>query len=239
MRLVQSLVSHASLVYDERLFMKSYRVLEPAPRPEIELLFRLDEVGFKHLLGAVARWERSGWDLALVREYVPGAVEGRPLALTSLRDLLGRASSTRTAPHSRRSAPPAATSPRRCAASERSPAASTWPSPRPSAFARSARRRRRPCAAIRVHGDYHLRRVLRTDAGWIVAGFGDDPLIGKFGDSGERQEPRYASPLEDLADLSYSLRQVAAEAVAAQPAAARAQAERSPRPGSGATGAHS
>ena len=60
MRVVQSLVSHASLVYDERLFMKSYRVLEPAPRPEIELLLRLDEVGFKHLLGAVARWERAG-----------------------------------------------------------------------------------------------------------------------------------------------------------------------------------
>ena len=39
--------------------------------------------------------------------------------------------------------------------------------------------------AIRVHGDYHLRRVLRTDAGWIVAGFGDDPLIGRSGGSGE------------------------------------------------------
>jgi hypothetical protein len=45
-RLVQSLVSHASLVYDERLFMKSYRVLEPAPRPEIEVLLSLDAVGF-------------------------------------------------------------------------------------------------------------------------------------------------------------------------------------------------
>jgi len=40
-RLVHSLASHASLVYDEHLFMKSYRVLEPAPRPEIELMLRL------------------------------------------------------------------------------------------------------------------------------------------------------------------------------------------------------
>ena len=80
--------------------------------------------------------------------------------------------------------------------------------------------------AIRVHGDYHLRRVFRTDAGWIVGGFGDDPLIGKFGENLERGQPRFASPLEDLADLSYSLRQVAAEAVAAQPAVMWAQAER-------------
>jgi predicted trehalose synthase len=94
-RLVHSLVSHASLVYDERLFMKSYRVLEPAPRPEIELMLRLEEVGFEHTLRPVAYWERNGWDLALVREYIPGAVEGRLLALTSLRDLLGRSDGDR------------------------------------------------------------------------------------------------------------------------------------------------
>ena len=32
--------------------------------------------------------------------------------------------------------------------------------------------------AIRVHGDYHLRRVMRIDAGWLVVGFGDDPSRG-------------------------------------------------------------
>ena len=80
-------------------------------------------------------------------------------------------------------------------------------------------------AAIRVHGDYHLRRVFRTDDGWVVGGFGDDPLIGRP-DGHDRRRVRYASPLEDLADLSYSLRQVAAEALAAQPAVRWAQAER-------------
>jgi predicted trehalose synthase len=224
-RVVQSLVSHASLVYDERLFMKSYRVLEPAPRPEIELLLKLDEVGFKHLLGAVARWERAGWDLALVRDYVPGAVEGRALALTSLRDLLGRAGDEDRA-HSEEVGAAGGdlgsemrrlgeiTGRLHLALAEAFGIRTLKPGDGSS----------RP--AIRVHGDYHLRRVLRTDAGWIVAGFGDDPLIGRFGDSGERQEPRYASPLEDLADLSYSLRQVAAEAVAVRPVAAWAQAGR-------------
>ena len=104
--------------------------------------------------------------------------------------------------------------------------ASTWPSLRPSAFAALLPARRRPRVAIRVHGDYHLRRVFRTDTGWVVAGFGDDPLIGRSADELKRREPRFASPLEDLADLSYSLRQMAAEAVAAQPSVTCAQAER-------------
>jgi len=89
-RLVQSLVSHASLVYDERLLMKSYRVLEPAPRPEIELMSKLDE-------GRLQASPEAGCPLGAKRvgsgtcpRVHPSAVEGRLLALTSLRDLLGR-----------------------------------------------------------------------------------------------------------------------------------------------------
>jgi predicted trehalose synthase len=224
-RLVHSLVSHASLVYDERLFMKSYRVLEPAPRPEIELMLKLEEVGFEHTLRPVACWERSGWDLALVREYIPGAVEGRLLALTSLRDLLGRnldddrpkldevgGAGGDLSSEVRRLGETTGSLHLALAEAFGVRALPAGDAPR--------------SAAIRVHGDYHLRRVFRTDAGWIVGGFGDDPLIGKLGDSTQSREPRFVSPLEDLADLSYSLRQVAAEAVAAQPAVTRVQAER-------------
>ncbi len=223
-RLVQSLVSHASLVYDERLFMKSYRVLEPAPRPEIELLLRLDAVGFKHLLGPVARWERGGWDLALVRQYIPGAVEGRAMALTSLRDLLDRG-----ADDERFRSDEVGVAGGDLGSEMRRLGEITGSLHLALAEAFGVRTPDSPGApagvAIRVHGDYHLRRVLRTDAGWIVAGFGDDPLIGRSGVTGER-EPRFASPLEDLADLSYSLRLMAAEAVAARPAATWDQARR-------------
>jgi len=218
-------VSHASLVYDERLFMKSYRVLEPAPRPEIELMVRLDEVGFKHTLRPVARWERNGWDLALVREYVPGAVEARLLALTSLRDLLGRSIDDEQLRLEEvgGAGGDLSSEVRRLgeltAGLHLALAEAFGVRPLGDGHAQLG-------VAIRVHGDYHLRRVFRTDAGWIVGGFGDDPLIGKLGDPMARPEPRFASPLEDLADLSYSLRQVAAEAVAAQPAVARARAER-------------
>ena len=224
-RLVHSLVSHASLVYDERLFMKSYRVLEPAPRPEIELMLKLEEVGFEHTLRPVACWERNGWDLALVREYIPGAVEGRLLALTSLRDLLGR-----NLDDDRPKLDEVGGAGGDLFSEVRRLGETTGSLH--LALAEAFGVRALPAgdvprsAAIRVHGDYHLRRVFRTDAGWIVGGFGDDPLIGKLGDSTQSREPRFVSPLEDLADLSYSLRQVAAEAVAAQPAVTRVQAER-------------
>jgi predicted trehalose synthase len=224
-RLVHSLVSHASLVFDERLFMKSYRVLEPAPRPEIELLLKLDGVGFKQLLSPVARWERHGWDLALVREYIPGAVEGRLLALTSLRDLLGRtvddkplkledvgAAGGDLSSEVRRLGE--ITGNLHLALAEAFGVRTLPGGDSP------------PATAIRVHGDYHLRRVFRTDDGWVVAGFGDDPLIGRPSGFVERWEPCFASPLEDLADLSYSLRQVASEAVGAQPAVTWPQAAR-------------
>jgi len=224
-RLVQSLVSHASLVYDERLFMKSYRVLEPAPRPEVELLLKLSEVGFKHLLGAVARWERGGWDLALVRQFIPGAVEGRAMALTSLRDLIGRGID-----EGRLQSDEAGVAGGDLGSEMRRLGETTGGLHLALAEAFGVRTLAAgdgpPVAAIRVHGDYHLRRVLRTDAGWVVAGFGDDPLIGRFGVEGDRREPRFASPFEDLADLSYSLRQVAAEAVAARLASTWPQAAR-------------
>ena len=100
------------------------------------------------------------------------------------------APSTRRSCATTRSAGPGATSPRRCAAWGRSPPGSIWPSPRPSACVGSKTAEALAGAAIRVHGDYHLRRVFRTDDGWVVGGFGDDPLIGRpDGRQGPAQGP--------------------------------------------------
>jgi predicted trehalose synthase len=217
-RLVQSLLSHASIVYDDRLFMKAYRVLERAPRPEVDLVRRLDAVGFMHMSKPVAYWERNGWDLALVREYIPGSVEGRLLALTSLRDLLGR---NVNEPHA--SLEEVARAGGDLSSEMRRLGEITADFHLALAEAFGVRRTSGADVAskawIRVHGDYHLRRVFRTDEGWLVTGFGDDPLIGRPAEAIEPGAARFASPLEDLADLSYSLRSVAAEAVAAQPVA--------------------
>ncbi len=218
-RVVESLVSHASLVYDDRLFMKCYRVIEPRPRPEVEMVWRLDAAGFNHMLAPVGHWQRGGRDLALVREFVPGAVEGLALARTSLRDLLARAGTTEKGaafadvglaggdlgPEMRRLGETTARLHLALAA-----AFGTAPLPAPD-DAESASR-----PAIRVHGDYHLRRVMRTDGGWLVAGFGDDPLMGEAAGAASQGEGRFASPLEDLADLCCSLRLAADEAVALQ-----------------------
>ena len=90
---VATAVSHASLVYDGRFLMKCYRVLEDTTRPEIEVLMKLDAVGFNAILAPVAVWQSDGFDLTLsVREFLPSALEGRLLTLTSLRDLLARVS---------------------------------------------------------------------------------------------------------------------------------------------------
>lgn len=213
-RLVHSLVSHSSIIYDERLFMKCYRVIEPRTRPEIEMTTGLDRVGFNHLLAPVARWSRSGRDLGVVREYLPGALEGKSLALTSLRDLLGRATPDEDPPGFERigiAGGDLGDEMRRLGqtTAELHLALATAFGVTESA--------KPPGAEIRVHGDYHLRRVMRADSGWLVAGFGDDPLIGREAGAGSQGEPHRASPLEDLADLFVSMRQVADEALSVQP----------------------
>jgi predicted trehalose synthase len=61
---------------------------------------------------------------------------------------------------------------------------------------------------------------MRSETGWLVAGFGDDPLYAI-----ERRDPtlpaRTGSPLEDLADMSFALGQVVVDALAQRPGQVR------------------
>jgi maltokinase len=247
-RRVSSLVSHASLVFDEALFMKCYRVLEQGWRPEVEVMLRLDELGFNALLAPVAHWRRHGFDLALVREFLPSALEGRLLALTSLRDLLAHASD-RDNGHPDALGADELDADRECAtaggdlASEMRRLGTTTarlhvalaaafgeedlaPSSIAAALAEppdGADARHGEAAPgtggrqIRLHGDYHLRRVMRSEAGWLVAGFSDDPLFSRAGRGPSLG--RRGSPVEDLADLCFSLGHAASEALDQRPEA--------------------
>jgi maltokinase len=257
-RRVSSLVSHASLVFDERLFMKCYRVLENGARPEVEVMLRLDELGFNALLAPMGHWREDGYDLALVREFLPSALEGRALAMTSLRDLLAHASDDDAAhgvdqPSAGRDgagdvdidADSACASAGGDLASEMrrlgattarlhlALAAAFGERPAgPSTFAEAGTAGVPALPAhlgqlaaldpavggrtIRLHGDYHLRRVMRSETGWLVAGFSDDPLYA-VPRGGGSLPGRWGSPVEDLADMCASLRHAADEALAQRP----------------------
>lgn len=214
-RLVRSLVSHASIVYDERLLMKCYRVIEPGVRPEIEVLRGLDRVGFNRLLAPVASWSRGGKDLAIVREFIPDALEGRELARTSLRDLFGRAVERGgTPPFSEVGYAGGDLSEEMRRLGETTAELHLALA---EAFGTTPSASGEGCE-IRVHGDYHLRRVMRSDSGWLVAGFGDDPLVGRQAGEMSQAGPTRTTPLEDVADLVVSMQQAAEEAASLQPA---------------------
>ncbi len=266
-RRMPTLASHHSLVFDERLFMKCYRVLERGPRPEVDMVLKLDEAGFNALPAPVAHWRAGGYDLALVREFLPGALEGRLLAMTSLRDLLAHAQVAGSAAGEPEAPAPGSAAAEAEAEADTEVAAAGGdlasemrrlgattaslhlalaqcfgeePAGR-SSFARALRREGVDPEAtlekagrleegtagslVRLHGDYHLRRVMRSEAGWLVVGFGDDPLYGAS-DAGSSMGHRRGSPLEDLADMSFSLRSAAREALGQRSPAEMATASR-------------
>jgi predicted trehalose synthase len=246
-RPVASLLSHTSYVFDERLFMKCYRVLEPGERAESSVLFGLDSVGFNAIIAPVARWSEGGVDLALVREFLPSALEGRLLALTSLRDLLAYVNETEDeagfrsvevggsadevaaaaggdiAFEMRRLGQTAARLHLALADAFGDVALPPRPDLEPLAASSALWFQEVWGRAIHLHGDFHLRRVMRTDGGWIISGFGDDPLFAKTG-AGSVIE-RNGSPLEDVADMFFALREVANEALRLRPSAERPYAE--------------
>ncbi|HWC12155.1 MAG TPA: hypothetical protein VG455_13150 [Acidimicrobiales bacterium] len=82
--------SNTSLVYDDRLILKLFRRLHRGPNPEVEVTDALGRVGFAHVAAplAVSTWEDN--HLAVLQPYLVGGTEGWAMALTSLRDLLGR-----------------------------------------------------------------------------------------------------------------------------------------------------
>ncbi|MFI5040319.1 MAG: phosphotransferase [Acidimicrobiales bacterium] len=228
-RLVSAEQSNSSVVFDERLILKVFRRLSGA-NPEIEVTLALSEWGFSHIADPVAVWRNNGDDLAVLQRFLTGAVEGWALALTSLRDLLDEGvdpseAGGDLAPESERLG--VMTAELHLALADvfgTAPGDSrVWA----DAIAErvrlvdhaeldadaidgaigTLRSVQDAGVAIRVHGDYHLGQVMRTDDGWYVIDFEGEPSRPLP----ERRAP--SSPLRDVAGMVRSFAYAAAVGV--------------------------
>jgi maltokinase len=245
-RPVGSEQTNTSVVYDDRLILKLFRTLEPGPNPEVEVTAALAGAGCPHVARPVAAWRRGELDLAVVHEFLGGGAEGWALALTSLRDLLGEphllapgeAGGDFAGEAERLGAMTAALHGALAGVFGRRPAdVPSWAagierevrgvagrlSPAAAEAAGRVIERLRgvddPGPAIRVHGDYHLGQVLRTDRGWHVIDFEGEPVLPLA------QRRAFSSPLRDVAGMLRSFQYAASVALRESDGGAAALAE--------------
>jgi maltokinase len=223
--------SNTSLVYDDRLILKLYRRLFPGPNPDVQVVTAITAAGFENTPAAVGVWRDKGYDLAVCQQFLAEAAEGWSLALTSLRDFYGADCEDPGdcggdfAPEAERLGDTTARMHIAMAdAFGRAPGdAAAWaelvqaqlrrlkkgdvPAAAAEQFVARLRDAADPGPAIRVHGDYHLGQVLRTDAGWYVLDFEGEPARPLT----ERTAP--SSPLKDVSGMLRSLHYAAQAAL--------------------------
>ncbi len=214
--------SNTSVVFDERLIMKLFRRLAAGPNPDAEITRALVEAGFSNVAEPVAEWRGDEGDYAVVNQFLVGGADGFLLALTSLRDLYDRRCPPVEAGGDfafdawRLGAMTAEMHLALARAFGATPGeAGRWAGDMERQLERvrlepslveGARRVYQhlrdlndPGPAIRVHGDYHLGQVMRTDTGWYVLDFEGEP------DRPLEERRRPSSPLRDVAGLVRSL----------------------------------
>ncbi|MEO7837470.1 MAG: phosphotransferase [Acidimicrobiales bacterium] len=222
--------SNSSLVFDEDVVLKVFRRLHRGPNPDVEVTTALAAAGFDHVAEPLGVWRRDDLDLAVAARYLAGGAEGWALAQTSLRDLYATGSDdpatcggdfaaeatrlgTVTATMHLALAAQFGAAPgeagawaaaleaqlHRLAAGDADPAAATT-------FVDRLRAAGDAGPAIRVHGDYHLGQVMRTDTGWFVLDFEGEPVRPLS----ERRSP--TSPMKDVGGMLRSFH-YAAQAV--------------------------
>jgi maltokinase len=210
--------SNTSIVFDERLIMKVFRRLYEGPNPDVEVPEALSRAGFQHVAPSVAAWRSDGYDLAVVRQFLTVATDGWLLALTSLRDVYDRRQHPARvggdfAPEALRLGAITASMHQALADAFGVEAA------RPAEWADAMRAQLDRVqavdaravgdvydrlaaidpadagASIRVHGDYHLGQIMRTDLGWVIVDFEGEPALPL-----DARRAR-SSPLRDVAGM--------------------------------------
>ena len=220
--------SNTSLVYDDRLILKLFRRLSIGPNPDVEVTEALAQTGFSHIALPLVRWRHKGRDLAFGQQYLAGGSDGWSLALTSLRDLYGDAGPEHSSDPGQSGGDFAAEAARlgqmtadmhlamaEAFGTAASALADDWhlliysiearlgrlgPSwPVPQSRWSNGLLTYGVRAAARVHGDYHLGQVMRTDSGWYVLDFEGEP------DRPLEERQRPTSVLKDVAGMLRSL----------------------------------
>ena len=211
--------SNSSLVFDDRLVLKLFRRLHEGPNPDVEITTALAERGYEHVAEPRGVWRHKGMDLATCQRYLYGGAEGWALALTSLRDFYaskvdepGEAGGDFAAEAHRLGQVTASMHVALADAfgtEEADPQA--WcevieaqlerlekddiDQDAASAFLERLSGVKDPGAAVRIHGDYHLGQVMRTDQGWFILDFEGEPARPLD----ERRKP--LSPFKDVAGM--------------------------------------
>jgi maltokinase len=223
--------SNTSLVYDDRLILKLFRRLTEGQNPDVEVTLALDGAGFDHVARPVASWARDDADLAFVQQYLSGGAEGWALALTSLRDLYAAGPDDPAlaggdfGAEARRLGQMTASMHLALAdvfgvdrdgfrsvgwprltddleARLRRVVGAGW-SGTPAELLRDIREVSDPGPGIRVHGDYHLGQVMRTDTGWYVLDFEGEPARPM------EERMAFTSPFKDVTGMLRSFQYAA------------------------------
>jgi maltokinase len=226
--------SNSSLVFDDRIIAKVFRRVQPGHNPDVEVTMALSAEGFPHVPQPVAAWQRDGYDLAFVEQFLVDGSEGWALAQTSLRDLYadgpddpGEAGGDFASEAERLGQ---VTGEMHVALADAfgmhsgdhvgwyesmmhrlSTLHDLSHEERAGATAVFQRLRdvRDAGPSIRVHGDYHLGQVMRTDTGWYVLDFEGEPARSLD----ERRS--VSSPMKDvtgmLRSFDYAVHSVLAE----------------------------
>ena len=225
--------SNSSLVFDDRIIAKVFRRVQPGKNPDVEVTMGLAEHGFTHVPEPLAAWQRDGYDLAFVQQFLADGSEGWALAVTSLRDLFAGADDPEeaggdfageanrlgqvTAEMHVALAEAFGIEPgepdawRKSMGENLAKLDALEPEERKVAedVFEALRTVRDPGPSIRVHGDYHLGQVMRTDTGWYVLDFEGEPTRSLA----ERRS--VASPMKDvtgmLRSFDYAVHSVLAE----------------------------
>jgi maltokinase len=212
--------SNTSFVFDERILLKLFRKVTDGANPDVDVPQALRRVGFVHVPDVLARWQRDGRDLAILQPFLAGATDGWTLALTSLRQLFAEGTDPEAAggdfaPDACRLGAITAEMHIALAAAfgtERVDATLMAKTVAGGELEAKLAHLEDAGALLRVHGDYHLGQVMRTDESWFVCDFEGEPARTEL----ERLAPN--SPLKDVAGMVRSFDYAAAVAAREQDA---------------------